>query len=333
MSIEQAWQRKWSWTALLLPFSLLYYCIVQIRRLAYRLGVAQTKPASVPVIVVGNITAGGNGKTPVVVWLVELLKRHGYQPAVVSRGYGGTSDHYPLSVTATTSASQSGDEPKLLAGRLAVPVIVDPNRANAVEAAANLGANVVISDDGLQHYRMARAIELAVIDGERRHGNGWMLPSGPLREPPSRLNKVFATICNGGCAQPGEYLMNLQPNAGWFAVGNEGGKRESDSFSGLKALAIAGIGNPQRFFNTLKDLKIDADTLPLADHAAISQTMLDAWLKQYDVVLMTEKDAVKCADLSAINCYFLPVDASIEGDLKQQILEKLQSISGAEHGV
>ncbi|MBW8190338.1 tetraacyldisaccharide 4'-kinase [Neiella marina] len=333
MKIEQAWQSNWSWTVLLLPFSLLYYLIVQLRRLCFKNGLLKIVDSAVPVVVVGNISAGGNGKTPVVLWLAQLLLDNGYKPAVVSRGYGGQGAKYPLVVSDSVSATHCGDEPKLIARRLAIPVVVDPNRANAVAHAVSLGADVVISDDGMQHYRMARAIELAVVDGQRRHGNGWLLPSGPLREPQSRLDSVFAVICNGSGPRHDEFSMRLEPHQHWCPVAPSKQPLCSADLANKKLLAVAGIGNPQRFFDTVAGLDIQADTLPLNDHAAITQTMIDQWQSHYDLVLMTEKDVVKCSELNADKCYYLPVDARIDSRLAQQILTKLNTLNGVDDGV
>ncbi|WP_369410387.1 tetraacyldisaccharide 4'-kinase [Neiella litorisoli] len=334
MAIEQAWQKKVSWTLVLSPLTLLYYLIVQIRRLAYRKGWLKQYSVPVPVIVVGNISAGGNGKTPVVLWLAELLQCHGFKPGVVSRGYGGQSSHYPLVVDSTTTPEQCGDEPKLIGKRLAIPVVVDPNRSRAVQKAAELGADVVISDDGLQHYAMPRAIELAVIDGSRRHGNGWLLPSGPLREPVSRLQSVFAVICNGGVAGHGEYQMQLQPMNQWLAVNPEQHAISTAALCGKKILAIAGIGHPQRFFDLIESLGISAEVQPLVDHAKISPAQMAQWQIQYDAILMTEKDAVKCEMLGVSDCYYLPVTARIDQQLEDNLLRELRELNKrATHGV
>ncbi|GGA77524.1 tetraacyldisaccharide 4'-kinase [Neiella marina] len=327
MAIEQAWQKKLSWTLLLLPLTALYFLIVQIRRLAYRKGWLARQQVSVPVIVVGNISAGGNGKTPVVLWLAELLQRQGFHPGVVSRGYGGKSAHYPLVVAPEITPQQCGDEPKLIANRLNIPVVVAPHRSDAVNKAAELGADIVISDDGLQHYAMPRAIELAVIDGNRRHGNGLMLPSGPLREPISRLNSVFAVICNGDEAHTDEYQMQLKPQQQWLAVDGNAAAIGHNELAGKKVLAIAGIGHPQRFFDLVSKLGISADVNPLIDHAKISASRLRQWQAQYDVIIMTEKDAVKCENLGATNCYYLPVTAHIDPKLEHNLIRELRELT------
>lgn len=173
-------------------------------RLCYKLGLKRAWRAPVPVVVVGNLTAGGNGKTPVVIWLVEQLQQRGIRVGVVSRGYGGKAAAYPLLLTAETTTAEAGDEPVLIAQRTGVPVAVSPVRSDAVKAIlAQHDVQIIVTDDGLQHYRLARDVEIVVIDGERRFGNGWWLPAGPMRERAGRLKSVDATIVNGGVAQPG----------------------------------------------------------------------------------------------------------------------------------
>lgn len=327
--IEQAWQSKWSWTALLLPLAILFRALSATRRTLFKLGIKSSYRPNVPVIVVGNITVGGSGKTPTVLWLCELLKQAGYQPAVVSRGYGGRADAYPLLVTTETPASQSGDEPLLIATRTGCPVIVDPIRANAARKAETMGCDVIITDDGLQHYALQRDIELVVIDGERRFGNAWPLPAGPMREPLSRLNSVFGQICNGGSADKGEWPMMLKPACQWQSVFDDACVTQG-FFNERRVLAIAGIGNPQRFFNLLSNLGIEAQTLALADHAEIEAEQFARWQKEYDVILMTEKDAVKCRTLTPGLCFYLPVDAVLSAEHGEALLAKLVQVKEAQ---
>ena len=210
--IDKIWSGRSKLYWLLLPFSFLYGAVSGLRRLLFRCGLKKSRRMPVPVVVVGNLTAGGNGKTPVVIWLTEQLLARGYRPGVVSRGYGGKSDHYPLLITKDTTTAQAGDEPVLIARRTGVPVAVAPDRAAAVEAILqHAPVDVIITDDGLQHYALQRDMEIVVIDGERRFGNGWWLPAGPMRERAGRLKQVDAVIVNGGTAQPGETAMQLVP--------------------------------------------------------------------------------------------------------------------------
>ncbi len=198
----------------------------RVIRLSYRLG-WQKRRAPVPVVVVGNLTAGGNGKTPVVIWLVEQLQQRGIRVGVVSRGYGGKAERYPLVLDDRTSTAQAGDEPVLIHQRTGAPVAVAPLRSDAVKALLSAhDLQMIVTDDGLQHYKLARDREIVVIDGVRRFGNGWWLPAGPMRERASRLQSVDAVIVNGGVARPGEIPMRLRP---WMAVNLLTGERRDVS--------------------------------------------------------------------------------------------------------
>lgn len=308
---------------LLWPLSLLFKAISTARRRAFQQGKKLSYKAPIPVFVVGNITAGGNGKTPFVVWLVETLQQQGYRPGVVSRGYGAKAPAYPLLVTEQTSTQHCGDEPKLIYQRTQVPVVVDPVRANAVKALLEQGVDVVVTDDGLQHYALARDIEFAVVDGVRRFGNQQLIPLGPLREPLARLQEVDFIITNGGRAEPGEMGMVLAPS---LAVNLATGERvEVHQLSNL--VAWAGIGHPERFFNTLATLGVKPIvTHGFADHQAFEQSQLQALASKGDNVIMTEKDAVKCADFAEKNWWYLPVSAQIVAEDEQCILKTIKEV-------
>ena len=271
--IARIWSGESPLWLLLLPLSWLYGLVSGIIRLLYRLGVKRAWRAPVPVVVVGNLTAGGNGKTPVVIWLVEQLQKRGIRPGVVSRGYGGKSAHYPLLLTAETTTAEAGDEPVLIFQRTGVPVAVSPVRSDAVQALlAEHAVQIIITDDGLQHYALARDKEIVVIDGVRRFGNGWWLPAGPMRERASRLTSVDAVIVNGGEAKTGEIPMHLQPG---LAINLVTGERRS--VSELHSLvAMAGIGHPPRFFATLEQCGARLEKrVPLADHQALVEGQVD----------------------------------------------------------
>lgn len=242
--IERIWSGQSPLYLLLLPLSWLYGLVSGIRQLCYRAGWLKRWKAPCPVVVVGNLTAGGNGKTPVVIWLVEQLQAKGLRVGVVSRGYGGRSEHYPLLLDKETSTAQAGDEPVLIYQRTGATVAVAPKRSDAVKAILKHAAiDVIITDDGLQHYALARDIELVVVDGVRRFGNGWWLPAGPMRERAGRLRSVDAVITNGGQAAAGEIPMKL---AGSTLVNIQTGDRcAADSL--MPAVAMAGIGHPPRF--------------------------------------------------------------------------------------
>jgi len=308
---------------LLWPLSLLFKAISTSRRDAYQYGKKKGYKAPVPVIIVGNITAGGNGKTPVVIWLVETLQRLGYKPGVVSRGYGAKAPAYPLLVNKETSTSHCGDEPKLIFQRTKAPVAVDPVRTNAVKELLKQDVDIVVTDDGLQHYALDRDIEFVVVDGIRRFGNEQLLPLGPLREPVSRLKEVDYTITNGGTALAGEIPMVLVPD---LAVNMVTGER-ADVSSLTNLVAWAGIGHPPRFFNTLSELGAKTViTQGFADHQDFEPSQLYALAERGDNVIMTEKDAVKCAAFAKDNWWYLPVSARISDEDEQHIVETIKEV-------
>ncbi|MGM8427579.1 tetraacyldisaccharide 4'-kinase [Enterobacter cloacae] len=319
--IARIWSGESPLWLLLLPLSWLYGLVSGIIRLLYRLGLKRAWRAPVPVVVVGNLTAGGNGKTPVVIWLVEQLQKRGIRPGVVSRGYGGKAAHYPLLLTPDTTTAEAGDEPVLIYQRTGAPVAVSPVRSDAVQALlAEHDVQIIITDDGLQHYALARDKEIVVIDGVRRFGNGWWLPAGPMRERASRLKSVDAVIVNGGVAQPGEIPMQLQPG---MAINLLTGERQA--VSRLSALvAMAGIGHPPRFFATLEQCGARLEKrVPLADHQALVAEQVDALTTSGQTLIMTEKDAVKCRAFAKENWWYLPVDAELSGEQPEHLLQEL----------
>ncbi|MBQ0214330.1 tetraacyldisaccharide 4'-kinase [Proteus vulgaris] len=319
--IERIWSGKSWFYLLLLPFSWLYGAITLLRRFAYQKGWLSSWKASVPVVVVGNLTAGGNGKTPVVIWLVEQLILQGFKPGIVSRGYGGKSDHYPLLLTSETTPAIAGDEPVLIYHRTGAPVAVAPNRRDAVKALlAQHELDVIITDDGLQHYALQRDYEIVVIDGQRRFGNGWWLPAGPMRERASRLHSVDAIIVNGGLSQDNEIAMVL---AGDIAVNLKTGEKKPVQQI-AKAVAIAGIGHPPRFFNSLREKGIELiSTQAFSDHSDYSAKELQDLTPFNETLIMTEKDAVKCQHFAQENWWYLPVSAELNS---QSVLKQVSNL-------
>lgn len=305
-ALEQAWYEKQRWVYLLAPLALLFGAVSMLRRLVYRLGLYKVFHTPQPVIVVGNITAGGTGKTPVVMHVVQALQARGLKPAVISRGYGGRAPSYPFRVHAETDAAESGDEPLLLAQRLQVPVVVDPDRARAAASIAVSQANVLVSDDGLQHYRLGRNAEIVVVDAARRQGNGWLLPVGPLRESARRLRKVDAVLVNGGGQREASFALHSEAAINLLT----GERRALSEFAGLELLAIAGTGNPQRFFRQLQAFGMVLRTRAFPDHHAYQLHELQAMSS--NGVVMTEKDAVKCLPLArqlhADNWWSVPIE-------------------------
>lgn len=319
--IARIWSGESPLWLLLLPLSWLYGLVSGVIRACYRLGLKRAWRAPVPVVVVGNLTAGGNGKTPVVIWLVEKLAERGVRVGVVSRGYGGKAARYPLLLNAQTSTAEAGDEPVLIFQRTGVPVAVSPKRSEAVQALlAEQAVQLVITDDGLQHYALARDKEIVVIDGVRRFGNGWWLPAGPMRERESRLRSVDAVIVNGGEAKAGEIPMRLAPG---LAVNLLTGERRD--VTGLSSLvAMAGIGHPPRFFATLENQGATLEKcVPLADHQALTAEKVASLLSPGQTLVMTEKDAVKCRAFAKAHWWYLPVDAELSGEKPEQLLEEL----------
>lgn len=325
--IERIWSGKSPLWLLLLPLAWLYGLVSGAIRLSYRLGLRKVWRSPVPVIVVGNLTAGGNGKTPVVIWLVEQLQLRGIRVGVVSRGYGGKADSYPLILEASTSTSQAGDEPVLIYQRTGAPVAVAPERSAAVKALiGHFEPQIIITDDGLQHYALARDKEIVVIDGVRRFGNGWWLPAGPMRERAGRLKSVDAVITNGGVAQAGEIAMQLHPGD---AVNLLSGERQPAG-NLQNVVAMAGIGHPPRFFATLEQNGVTpVSTVSLADHQALTEADVVKLTQQGQTLLMTEKDAVKCRAFvhGHDNWWYLPVDARLAEPQAERLLQSLVELA------
>ncbi|KJY83025.1 tetraacyldisaccharide 4'-kinase [Vibrio galatheae] len=326
--IEKIWfanhPLKYLLWPLLWPLSVLFGVISRSRRDDYQSGKRTRYRAPVPVIVVGNITAGGNGKTPVVIWLVEKLQDLGYKPGVVSRGYGAKAPFYPLVVEDETSTKHCGDEPKLIFKRTGAPVAVSPKRSEAVQALLPLGVDIIITDDGLQHYALQRDIEIVVVDGVRRFGNGSLIPLGPLRESTARLSEVDFIITNGGDALEDEAAMTLQPTD---AVNLKSGQRIDVSQLNDRLVAMAGIGHPPRFFNTLEQLGAKPAIMQgFADHKDFDVSELEQLAAQGNHLIMTEKDAVKCAHYAQSNWWYLPVSAEFSAKDETRILNKIKEV-------
>ncbi|WP_337048715.1 tetraacyldisaccharide 4'-kinase [Serratia fonticola] len=322
--IERIWSGSSLVYLLLLPLSWLYGLVSGLIRLSYRCGLRKSWRAPVPVVIVGNLTAGGNGKTPMVIWLVEQLQQRGYRVGVVSRGYGGKSAVYPLVLDAQSTTRQAGDEPVLIYQRTGAPVAISPKRAEAVQALLNQGElDLIITDDGLQHYALQRDFELVVIDGVRRFGNGWWLPAGPMRERVSRLKTVDACVANGGVAQPGEIAMKLQAQD---AVNIASGERRP-AIELPHVVAMAGIGHPPRFFATLEKLGVEVEReVAFADHQEYNHGQLAALASQGQTLLMTEKDAVKCRAFAQPDWWYLPVEAVLPTEQAEQLLQGIQKL-------
>lgn len=303
-----AWYNGHPALTLLRPLEALYRRVVDAKRARFVAGQGAIYKAPVPVVVVGNITVGGTGKTPLILWMIDHCRQRGLRVGVVSRGYGAKPPSLPWRVQAQQSVDLTGDEPLLIVKRTGVPLMIDPDRSQAVRALlAEEPLDLILSDDGLQHYRLARDLELVLIDAARGLGNRRCLPAGPLREPIERLQSVDALLYNGaGADREDGYAFQLQPSA---LVNLRSGERQPvDYFSPGQALhAVAGIGNPQRFFNTLEGLHWRPVPHAFADHAEFSAEAL-AFTPALPLV-MTEKDAVKCTVFAAPDWWYLAVEA------------------------
>lgn len=317
------WYKKTPIPYLLTPFSGLYRLALAIKTLSYRLGLKKTTHFSVPVIVIGNITVGGTGKTPLIIALAQFLLAQGYKPGIVSRGYGGQARHFPVDVTAASDPRMVGDEPVLIARKTGCPLVVDPNRVNAVRTLLQQHAcNVVLSDDGLQHTALGRDIELAVIDGKRRFGNGFCLPAGPLREPIKRLQTVDFQVTRGG-AQPGEWEMRFIPETIYNLQDKQ--RTLTAAQCNQPVHAVAGIGHPEAFFTQLRQLGFTIQEHPFPDHHRFTAKDIDFGANA--VVIMTEKDAIKCEPFADRRHWCLPIALSDDSQaLFSQLLQRLVSV-------
>ena len=311
----------WPVIILLLPLSALFWFLSLLRRTLFRLRIKPSINIPVPVIVVGNISVGGNGKTPLVVYLAKRLRQEGYHPGVLSRGYGGKNASYPMTVEQSSKVDVVGDEAILMRQHINCPLVVDPVRPRgAMELADKHKCDVIICDDGLQHYALNRDIEIVVIDGQRRCGNNLLLPAGPLREGSWRLDTVDFLVLNGGLVTNGEYLMSLE--AGKLINVKHSNKSLSINDLTSPVSALAGIGNPRRFFSLLeqKQVKLQAK-ISFVDHHVFSEKDIPS-----GTVIMTEKDAVKCTQITHDDCWYLPVSARLTSQFESQLLQKLKQV-------
>lgn len=332
--LQGVWYGQSSFRFLLLPFAWAYATTIACRRALYAAGIRKSYRLPVPVIVVGNITAGGTGKTPLSIWLAQQLAGDALRPAIIGRGYRGRVGAKPLEVSADSDPAIVGDEAVLMARRCNCPVVVHPDRVAAARLAIELGADIILSDDGLQHYRLQRDFEIAVVDGERLFGNRQLLPAGPLREPLSRLNTIDQILVKRESDEKRELShrrSDLPPIDFRLQVSavcrlDDSDIRSSLDFSGSKVHALAGIGNPGPFFELLEANGIEVIPHPLPDHAKITQQDLD-FGDGLDV-FMTEKDAVKCRWPDTAKCWYVPVDVVIDDVEAQGLLNRIRRKTG-----
>ena len=321
--LERAWYSGAKWPLLLSPLEALF-CSVAAYQKKQALKAQWLSP--VPLIIVGNINVGGTGKSPLVIHLIGLLRELGYRPGVVSRGYGSKAPQYPFSVEPSSSSDEAGDEPLMIVQRTGVPFVIDPDRPQACrKLLESSDCNIIISDDGLQHYAMGRDIEIAVIDSRRGLGNGHCLPVGPLREKADRLSEVDFVVVNGhgGFTIPGAQHMVLK-NDQWLTV-KERVPVNPDGWQGSAVHAVAGIGRPERFYETLRAEGLTVIEHSFADHH--HYTVEDISFNDQLPVIMTEKDAVKCRHLLLPSHYFyLTVKVEMADSFKEQLQQRLVNL-------
>lgn len=320
------WNRRDGVAALLLPVSKLFEFIVATRRALYRRGWLASGRVAAKVVIVGNITAGGTGKTPLVLWLARYLSERGMKPGIVTRGYGGTRSG-ESAVSVSDSVAEVGDEAALLAQLSGVPVWRGIDRLLVAQRllAAHPECDVILSDDGLQHYRLARDIEIAVIDGSRGFFNGWPMPSGPLREPISRLANCDFVIVKEPIAHklPNLEYFGMRLRASKFVnVADPSKTANAVDFAQNNVHAIAGIGNPAQFFDTLRSMGLTVTAHAFDDHHVFTLTDL-AFARDEDLIVMTQKDAVKCKAFARDNFWALPVIAEIDSGFAEQFFARL----------
>ncbi|MDB9907058.1 lipid A export permease/ATP-binding protein MsbA [Gammaproteobacteria bacterium] len=314
-----AWYKKSFWLYLLSPLTFIFSAVVRWRKNSYAKNPSKVWNSDVPIVVVGNITMGGTGKTPLVKHIASELKERGYKPGLVSRGYGGKFSG-TLEVNKETTFKQTGDEAQLLS-KLQIPFFIDKVRSRAAQTLQEkYDCDVIISDDGLQHYKMDRKVEIAVIDGTRRLGNGMAFPAGPLREPKGRLKEVDFIVNNGGPTEADEILMTLNPAK--FVHLNSGKRYSVENWPMHKQVhAVAGVGNPNRFFDLLSRLGFEFDKSPFPDHHKYSKR--DLYFLDHLPILMTEKDAAKCKHFNNSKIWYLSIEAKIESQFIDRLEEKI----------
>jgi tetraacyldisaccharide 4'-kinase len=328
--IERAWYGNGFGRFLLLPLTLLYAPVVAIRRMLYRHGLLSTVRLPVPVVVVGNIVAGGAGKTPVTLFVAQSLRDRGWRPGIVSRGYGREDEASVLEVTSDSAADEVGDEPLLLARRSGCTVVVGKDRVAAAERVIKAGADVIIADDGLQHYRLGRDFEICVIDGSRGLGNGHQLPAGPLREPATRLASADGVLVNTtglremprGIDGAGDLVpFTLEAS---IASSLDGTRAEPlESFAGAPVVAVAGIGNPERFFRLLERHGLTVIRHPLPDHAGFDPG--SATFGAGRTIFVTEKDAVKLDPSAPGAVWYVPVELVMDDAAARALLDAIET--------
>ncbi len=319
-SLETFWYQKPRWYHWLLsPLSGLYRLVMALRSCCYRMGLFKVHHSSVPVVVVGNITVGGTGKTPFVMGLVEYLLKQGHRPGIVLRGYGTSNHDEPLRISESSLPSEVGDEACMIYRRLKVPVLVCRKRALAIAECEKAGCTVIVSDDGLAHYAFSRSIDIICADAYRQWGSGFCLPVGPLREPKSRLKKASLLVFTSNEPLVGDVSVSLTKPVCLVNVANPSETKPLSFFKGVTVNAVAGIGHSERFFAMLEVLGYNAKHWNFRDHHQYSK--LECISFSDCPVVMTEKDAVKCSAYELKNAWYLRIEAEFDYSLIERLLE------------
>lgn len=331
--ITTQWQKRTVASVLLLPLSVLYAISIRIRKCLYKNKLLPRYQAPVPVIIIGNINVGGTGKTPLTLALVKALQQHGFSPGIVSRGYK-TKNKHPIQVKQDSDPAIYGDEPVLMALHTKAPIFIHRKRAQAIHALCQTypQCDVILCDDGLQHYAIERDIEIAIIDTDRMFGNGLLLPAGPLREFPTRLKEVDFVIYHGQKMMPCGSIsppihMQLQTED-FYQLTQPNVRKKAAHFINQSCHALAGIGNPDRFFQSLQHMGLSCVCTALPDHYAFKRTHLPL----SDIIFVTEKDAVKLRMLKDDRIWVLPVNAVTEPDLAALLVSRLRAIQAGHYG-
>ena len=329
--IEKVWfhhhRAKYVLVPLLLPLTLLFWLLSSARRIAYRWKILPSVKVEKPVIVVGNIGVGGNGKTPVVLWLVALCREMGLTPGVISRGYGGLAPHYPYLINPASTVVETGDEALMIYRRSQVNISIGSDRVKCAQQLIAKGCDILITDDGLQHYRLQRDIEFIVIDGKRRFGNQLLLPAGPLREGLWRLNTVDYIINNGEKPLVNEMPMTLIPGPLINCLTGENCLAETLRAEFSHVNAIAGIGSPERFFATTRTLGFILNQQQgFVDHHHFQASDFNEFSDDIPL-LMTEKDAIKCYGFAKANWWYVPVDARIPKIEENLLVKRIEALT------
>ena len=319
--IENIWSDRNLLSIGLLPLSFLYRFIIEIRRFLYKIGLFTTRQVNCPVIIVGNISTGGNGKTPFTIWLVNWLKTQGFRPGIINRGYKGTATEWPILVDTSMPAAYVGDEAWLLSKRLECPVVVGPNRYDdCCKLLKENDCDIIVSDDGLQHLALHRDFEIVLVPDKKYSGNGYCLPAGPMREPVSRLNNADLVVKTSGKSQDIQISVEGFRNLSTHQL-----QTDVAIFQGHKILAVCGIAHPERFFKTLAEQGLKFECLTFPDHYKFKSS--DLCLSDYDTIIMTEKDAVKCVAFSEENHWCMVIDMHPEliiiDELKRKLLPQI----------